>query len=730
MSFTNGPSSSFSPSNTVINVETQSTISPTQDPSFSGDNHILHWKWDESLPFSDTLLSTFSALPSSNGNDQRGDLDVEVESSYGGLHYHTEEFLETLTSRDPSGFDDPSRTCSPIPLTCTSDGLTFDPQRVKINPQNNHPGPIPSRALARGVDASSSKNASMSSVFHEKTVTRTPQQFLNMYHTLNTLVNMEDELSATAQPANPLEAQEPRLHLPADMANELPSLPELSTISNPKEPLGQHMTYQEFEDACNNLLTLNAEYGAQIPQNAVDALPPSAFLKQSSEHNTTNYGEFQAVVQDVTCNHVDWDNHDMGMEQLSAVHVQPFNAAGDYLMSDTTDNASTLLPSQPVVEFQGLGENLYNSQPLIQSFAGQLQTIGTDDVQNFEKYSPYAPSAFGEYTYTEGNVSEQAHFSESSSLYFKANYANINMTGWGNNTTDNLAAYNLHNTTWTQHITNDSISQAIVPGSSSHGVSSQSPCLNPANLFGIVNPGLNMFQSPQNQHMPATPRQLPQHIPSPQPPITHPDHPAAATHHPLQPLVPDTLSTPQTPQKRKREGQNRASSVTARPSKRQMLADDASLTSSAGPELSLILPSVDSLPPDDHRRKEPYTRGSNKNYICQYPVGVNETCGVVIVLKRGQRNWKRHLRTHAKREVQMLESGAIDVNSEKIYALLWTDKITVKCPDSDCTFSTEVWRTDGVLDEHLAKFHPDRYREKMECQSQRGSGRGKGKKNG
>ncbi|GJJ10198.1 hypothetical protein Clacol_004424 [Clathrus columnatus] len=661
MSFTNRPSSSVSPSNTVVNVETQSTISPSHDPSFYREDSISHWNWDESLPFSDTLLSTFSALPSSNGNDQRGDLDVEVESSYGGLYYHTEEFLETLTSRDPSRFDDPSRTCSPIPLTCTSDGINFDPQRVKFDPQNNHPGPIHIRPLPRGVDTSSAKNASMS-VFRE-TVTRTPQQFLNMYHTLNTLVNMEDELAATAQPANPLEAQEPWSHLPADMANELPSLPELSTISKPQGPPGPCMTYQDFKDACNNLLTLNAEYGAQIPQNAVDALPPSAFLKQSSEHNTTNYfaatqtplgsgqgdhdfhflspdtndymGELQSVVQGAPCNDVDWDgDHCMNMQQLSAEQDHAFNPSGDYFTNYSSNNPPTSLPNHMVVDIPTWGGNLDNAHPLLQS----------------------------------------------------TNYAS----------------------------------------SSSHGTSSQPPLRNPANQFRIVGPEFNMFQPTPNQFVLSTVGQLPENISFPQLPTTHPSHPAL--HQPLQPLVPDTLSTPQTPQKRKREekGGNRVPAATPRPLKRQMVADAASTR----PDISRALPSVDSLPPDDHRRKEPYTRGSNKKYTCQYPVGLNETCGVVILLKRGQRNWKRHLRTHAKKEMDMLERGVIDTNSEKIYALLWADKITVRCPDSDCTFSTNVWRTDGVLDEHLAKFHPDRYREKMERQSQRGSGKGKGKKNG
>ncbi|GJJ10185.1 hypothetical protein Clacol_004411 [Clathrus columnatus] len=194
------------------------------------------------------------------------------------------------------------------------------------------------------------------------------------------------------------------------------------------------------------------------------------------------------------------------------------------------------------------------------------------------------------------------------------------------------------------------------------------------------------------------------------------------SHNSLHPLVHNTYFASQQKRKKEEEDENLPPTNTTRPCKRQMLTNGPS---SAGSEIQLPLPRLDSLALQDPRKKEPYKKLSPKEYKCEYPVGGNETCGVNITLDKGghdQRNWKRHLRTHAKKEEQMLESGMIDVNSDQIYALLWADKLTVRCPETDCTFSAKVWRTDGVLDKHLAAFHPEHYLEKMEHRRQKGRG--------
>ncbi|GJJ10194.1 hypothetical protein Clacol_004420 [Clathrus columnatus] len=709
--------------------------SPTQIPSFPNENAVLDW--DKSLPSTDIVLSTFSALPSSsdaNGNDQRGGLDVEVEYSHDHLYYHTEQFLETLTTRDPTVFTDSSRTRSAIQLTCTFDGINFYPKRVRRNEQDDpslsFSETLVRRALARA-EASVSKDVIMSVSHDDEVAARTPQQFLKMHHLLNTLAKLADRPT---------------------------SLAELAEIPEPRNLLGERLNEGDTQDVLNDLLNLGAEYKASIPQDNIDALPPAAFTKRPgsepfptqipiivvdeesvtpmtitdfaeietpvgsgqgdhdfrSDHDMNEYmTQFKNVVEEATFNDGKGIDLFTGMEQASEVPIPFSNPTVDYLINDTPDDALTSLPSQGVADVQSWDGQLFDEQFFTETFAGPLPTeTVVDDFQNFDDYSQNEPSLS---MYTGGNVPHSQHAQHPEHSHHiphsqTPTYANVNMNGW-ENSSYNLSLYNAHNTTWAQHRFHHSISQAIPQGGISH-----------------VAPALNMFQL-QARYMPSTAVQLPHHFPSPQPPITNPSHPALP--QPFQPLAHDPFPTQQTLQKRKREcDENQPLTDTSRPAKRQMLETIPSLSApSTVPDSQVTLPTVDSLPLDDRRRQKPYKKGLEKEYICQYPVSETGTCGVIITLdKRGQgeRNWQRHLRTHAKKEAKMLEDGLIDVNSEKICALLWVEPITVSCTEPDCGFSTKVWRTDGVLDEHLAKFHQARYLEKMERQRQKSRGNRKG----
>ncbi|GJJ10186.1 hypothetical protein Clacol_004412 [Clathrus columnatus] len=394
MSFINIPSSSFSPSNMVIDDE---RASPTRVLSSSNVNGVLDW--DKSLPSTDIVLSTFSALPSSsdaNGNDQRGGLDVEVEYSHDHLYYHTEQFLETLTTRDPTAFTDSSQTRSAIQLTCTFDGVNFYPKRVRCNEQDDpslsFSETLVRRALARA-EASGSKDVIMSVSHDDEIAARTPQQFLKMHHLLNTLAKLADQ--------------------PTDLA-------KLTEMSEPQNLLGDRLNEEDTQDVLNDLLNLGAEYKASIPQDNIDALPPAAFTKQPGSEpfpaqipiivvdeesvtpmTTTNFSgtqtpvgsagqgdrnfclgpemdeymtQFENVVEEVTFNDGEGTDLFINMEQASEIQFPFSNPADDYFTNDTPDNALTLLPSQEVVDVQSWDGQLYNDQGFTQSFADQLPT--------------------------------------------------------------------------------------------------------------------------------------------------------------------------------------------------------------------------------------------------------------------------------------------------------------------------------------------------------------------
>lgn len=111
--------------------------------------------------------------------------------------------------------------------------------------------------------------------------------------------------------------------------------------------------------------------------------------------------------------------------------------------------------------------------------------------------------------------------------------------------------------------------------------------------------------------------------------------------------------------------------------------------------------------PDPGSRPGPY-KFENNRWICTYigPASKdpNAECGKVIKARDTGGARDRHLAIHAEKEERLLVDKLI--TKDQTVAMGMATKKTVTCRKPNCGFSVQVWRTDGVRQEHNSACHP------------------------
>lgn len=181
----------------------------------------------------------------------------------------------------------------------------------------------------------------------------------------------------------------------------------------------------------------------------------------------------------------------------------------------------------------------------------------------------------------------------------------------------------------------------------------------------------------------------------------------ATAHYPFYANNPINTNLPSTqPAQRKRRRQYSASGETGRPRFRRRT--DANTSVGVLPQThEEFVDSFFVLPEND-----------------ETPVICNYTCPALGLIcnqtsrsygRDGARNRYRHLATHAEAEIKFVERGKLLKENAVLFGRL--RRVVVTC--AYCAFLKEVWRTDGVREEHEKEAHPAVYERRQEQRRRR-----------